>query len=377
MAPDTNVLQNLLRSEELDAVLACRPWETTFQPNVHYLLGHLLPPWNYSGLFVLLRGDGPPVAVTNAWCPPDPTGQVEVRTYPGYHMRFALPVLAATLQDLGLARARLGIESTTLPIALFDQLRASNPGVTFVAGDRVFARLRLRKSPAEVTAIRRAIRAAEDAITAAVAALKTSRRLVDVEAAARAVSSPDSGQSLKAHGTIYRPDGSEIVDPPPLLAAGTVLTLDVVSVHDFYRADMARQIVSGDPPQEILSRMDAVVALQDAMIGAMRPGLSLHDAYNAAIRAASPWASADPSFTFQFHSIGLETHEPPRFCSPNAPYFPLPDAEAPDPDNVPLDQPMVASLELGVGGAWTEDVFLLTAGGAERLTTLPRRILAP
>jgi Xaa-Pro aminopeptidase len=121
--------------------------------------------------------------------------------------------------------------------------------------------------------------------------------------------------------------------------------------------------------------MDAVAAMQDAMIGAVRPGLSLRDAYAAAMRAAAPWSGDDPTFIFQLHGIGLETHEPPRFCSPNEPYFPLPDAGAPD--DVPIDPQAVVCLELGIGGIWTEDLFRLTTDGAERLTTLPRAILAP
>ncbi|MGH2345575.1 MAG: M24 family metallopeptidase, partial [Chloroflexota bacterium] len=173
-----------------------------------------------------------------------------------------------------------------------DALRTTGPGATFVPGDRIFARLRMRKSAAEIAAIRTAISAAE-------------------------------------------------CEPPS---------------------------------NEIRSRTDAVAAMQDAMIGAVRPGLSLRDAYAAATHAASPWSGNDPTFIFQLHGIGLETHEPPRFCSPNEPYFPLPDEGAPD--DVPIDSGAVVCLELGMGGLWTEDLFLPTADGAERLTTLPRAILS-
>src|SRR5690242_16976094 len=107
MELDRALLMELLVAEGLDAVLVGRPWDTTVQPTVSYLVGHLLPVWDYSGLFVLLRRTEPPIVIANAWCSPDPTGQLEVRTYPGHHMRFALPVLSATLQEVGLDHARI------------------------------------------------------------------------------------------------------------------------------------------------------------------------------------------------------------------------------------------------------------------------------
>jgi hypothetical protein len=36
----------------------------------------------------------------------------------------------------------------------------------------------------------------------------------------------------------------------------------------------------------------------------------------------------------------------------------------------------VVCLELGVGGAWIEDMFLLGAGEPERLSTLPQMVLS-
>jgi Xaa-Pro dipeptidase len=312
--------------------------------------------------------------VANRWCPSDPSGAIEVRTYPGYHLSFALPVLAATLRDLGLAQARIGIESMSLPVAILDALRIANPGVTFVPGDRTFARMRMRKSAAEIAAIRTAVSAAEAAIMAAVVAMKPGRRLAEIQDAAMAASLPQGGRLEGVHLSIFNPDGTEMLDLPPTVTPGTVLTIDLCGIHDLYRADMARQITCEPPSDEIRSRTDAVAAMQDAMIGAVRPGLSLRDAYAAATRAAAPWSGNDPTFIFQLHGIGLETHEPPRFCSPNEPYFPLPDDGAPD--DVPIDSGAVVCLELGMGGLWTEDLFLLTAEGAERLTTLPRAILS-
>jgi len=153
------------------------------------------------------------------------------------------------------------------------------------------------------------------------------------------------------------------------------LVLDVNDVYAGYRADMARQMVYGAAPPELPARLADVVAMQQAMIEAIHPPMSVAAAYTATTAAAAPWTTGDPSFVFQLHGIGLETHEPPRFCSPNKPFFPLP--EQGDPDDVLVSTGTVACLELGVGGAWIEDIFALTDAGGERLTTLPQTILMP
>ncbi len=372
---DLSRVGDLLREEGLDAVLVCRPWDVAIQPNVTYLVGHLTPTWDYSGLFILLRRAGPPIVIANEWLQPDPTGAIEAHAYPGHHMRFALPVLTSTIGELNLMTARIGIESARLPVGLFDAVRAANPHVTFVAGDRVLTRLRMRKTAAEVAMIRAAIGVAEEALLAATAALAPGRPLGEIEAAIKDIAYPDGRHISSAHFTSYRADGSESLDLPPHVIAGQVLVLDVNGVYAGYRADMARQMVYGAAPPELPARLADVVAMQQAMIEAIHPPMSVAAAYTATTAAAAPWTTGDPSFVFQLHGIGLETHEPPRFCSPNKPFFPLP--EQGDPDDVLVSTGTVACLELGVGGAWIEDIFALTDTGGERLTTLPQTILTP
>lgn len=96
------------------------------------------------------------------------------------------------------------------------------------------------------------------------------------------------------HLSILNRDGTETLDLPPMVSRDTTPTIDLFGTHGFYRSDMARQIACEPPPDKTRSRMDAVAAMQDAMIGAVRPGLSLHDAYTAATRAATPWSGMTP-----------------------------------------------------------------------------------
>jgi Xaa-Pro aminopeptidase len=372
---DRAFLAGLLDQEGLDALLVCRPWDLSTQPNVSYLVGHLTPPWDYSGLFVLLPREGALAVVANEWCRDDPSGTFALHRYPGHHMRFALPVLAALLGERGLATARLGIEGTRLPVGLFDDLRAALPGATLAAGDRVLARLRMRKSTAEVALIRRAIAAAEEGVRVALTALAPGRPLAAIEAAVGAVVHPEGGRVISAHFTSYRADGSEALALPSALEQEAVVVLDVIAECGGYRADLARPLACGPVAPEAEERLARVVALQAAMVGAVQAGQAVEAAYAAVTRAAAPWVGDNPSFVFQVHGIGRETHEPVRFCSTNKPFFPLP--RAGEADDVPVEAGLVACVELGVGGAWIEDMFRLDDGGPERLTTLPQCSLTP
>src|SRR5581483_9198708 len=76
------------------------------------------------------------------------------------------------------------------------------PGAAFAAGDRVLARLRMRKS------------AAEEGVRVAQAALAPGRPLAVIAAAVGAVVHPDGGRVISAHVTSYRPDGSEALALP-------------------------------------------------------------------------------------------------------------------------------------------------------------------
>jgi Xaa-Pro aminopeptidase len=282
------VLADLLRAEGLFAVLVGRPWDAPVQPTVAYLVGHLTPSWDYSGLFILLPQEGPLAVVANEWCPPDPSGTFAVHTYPGHHMRFALPALAALLQERGLATARLGIERTRLPVGLYDEVRSVLPNATFAAGDRVLARLRMRKSSGELACIRGAIAAAEEAVRVAGTALVPGRSLAAIEGTLAAVTHAGGGRVVSAHFTSYRPDGSEDLAVPPLAEPERVLVLDVIAECAGYRADLARPLSCGPVAPAAQERLARVVALQGAMIVALRPGQSVQAAYAAVTEAAHP-----------------------------------------------------------------------------------------
>jgi Xaa-Pro aminopeptidase len=106
----------------------------------------------------------------------------------------------------------------------------------------------------------------------------------------------------------------------------------------------------------------AVLAAQERAIAAIRPGVPAKDV-DAAARAALADAGLADAFTHGLgHGIGLEVHEAPDLRASS--------------EEV-LRAGMVVTVEPGVyfpgwGGVRLEDDVLVTPGGAERLSALPR-----
>ena len=94
----------------------------------------------------------------------------------------AMMVLADQLQGLGLATARIGIEMDYLPAADYARLRDALPGANFVPDEALLARLRQIKTRDEIDLLRRLSRIADQAVTDALAAVKTGDSEMDIAA---------------------------------------------------------------------------------------------------------------------------------------------------------------------------------------------------
>ena len=247
------------------------------------------------------------------------------------------------------------------------RLREALPGVPQVLASRVLSGLRIRKSPAEVAALRAAgaaIDRVHQQVPGWLAPGRTEQEVAaDVIAAILAehaqadfaivASGPNAASPHhEPSGRVLRPGDAVVVDIGGTMPSG-------------YCSDCTRTYAIGTPPAEFTRYYRVLKDAQDAACAAVRPGASA-EAVDAAARTPIAAAGYGEYFIHRTgHGIGLESHEDPYIVSGN---------------ELPLAPGMAFSVEPGIypgpHGARIEDIVVCTQDGAERLNNVTRELVA-
>jgi Xaa-Pro aminopeptidase len=149
------------------------------------------------------------------------------------------------------------------------------------------------------------------------------------------------------------------------IARNELVVLDHGAILRGYCSDMTRTVFVGKAPRRVRSLYQAVLDALEAGKAAAKPGVKAQDV-DAAARNVLRRAGLGRYFTHSTgHGIGLEIHEAPRIGKG---------------DDTILAEGMVVTVEPGVyieglGGIRIEDDIVITARGAEELTTAPRNLI--
>ena len=251
-------------------------------------------------------------------------------------------VMVLAFRD-ALPRARLGLASTAL------------------------GPLRVRKSAAEVAALRQAGAAIDRVHTRVPGWLRVGRTerevAADIAAAiteeghARADfvivgSGPNAAQPHhSASGRVLAPGDAVVVDIGGTMPSG-------------YCSDCTRTYALAPPPSGLLGYYEVLKGAQESAFARVRPGASA-ESVDAAARDPIAAAGFGGYFVHRTgHGIGLETHEPPYIVAGNA---------------QALEPGMAFSVEPGIypgpDGARIEDIVVCTQAGGERLNNVTRELV--
>ncbi|WP_089100200.1 M24 family metallopeptidase [Streptomyces hyaluromycini] len=246
--------------------------------------------------------------------------------------------------------------------------RAALPGARQELAGEVLHELRMRKTPQEVAALRRA-GAAIDRVHARMGEwLRAGRTEREV--------GRDIADAIIAEGHV-RADfvivgsGPHSASPHHELSDRTIRSGDPVVVdiggttQDGYCSDSTRVYAVGEPPAAFRRLHDVLSSAQRAQTDAVRPGLTAGQ-----LDAVGRDIITDAGYGTYFihrtgHGIGLESHEDPYIVTGNP---------------LPLAPGMAFSVEPGIYlpdryGARIEDIVICTEQGGERLNRTPRDLV--
>ena len=270
-------------------------------------------------------------------------------------------LVAQRLGDVGSGRLAAGDRLWSMFLmALQERL----PGASWVPASTVTRLLRMRKSPAEIDALRRAGQAIDRVHQAVPGLLRVGRTESDV---GRDIADLIVSEGHDAVSFVIVASGPNGASPHHETAArrledGDTVVVDIGGTLEAYCSDCTRNYVLGSPPDGYTEAHAALEAAQKAACDAVRPGVTA-ESVDAAARDVLAAAGYGEHFVHRTgHGIGLEEHEDPYIVAGN---------------DIVLEPGMTFSIEPGIYlqgrfGMRIEDIVVVTDDGCERLNTIDR-----
>ena len=277
-------------------------------------------------------------------------------------------VFRRAAQALHLDGKRIGVEPRQLRLLEFRYVKGGAPEADYPDASEVLSSLRLRKDKAEVEAMRRAVKIAQDALEATIP-------LIRIGMTEKELSSELVVQLLRQGSEPEMPfapivsGGPNSANPHASpterrLQAGDLLVVDWGATYDGYISDLTRTFAVGKVDAEYQKIHEIVQAANAAGRGAAQPGVPCANVDKAA-RDVIEKSGYGVYFTHRTgHGIGMEGHEEPYMRG----------------DNMQLLEPgMAFTVEPGIylpdrNGVRIEDNVVITETGADVLSDIPREI---
>jgi len=292
-----------------------------------------------------------------------PAGGLELEIIPWDETDDPYALVAGRLGDMA---GPMGLSDRMWALMVL-RFRDALPGVRQDLASAALRALRIRKTPAEVAALRAAGEAI-DRVHARVPGWLRAGRTERQVAADIADAILEEGHArvdftIVGSGPNAASPHHEVSDR--VLQPGDAVVVDIGgTMPSGYCSDCTRTYVIGMPPPEFAAYYRVLRDAQQAACDAIKPGVAA-EAVDAAAREPITAAGYGEYFVHRTgHGIGLECHEDPYIVSGNA---------------EPLQPGMAFSIEPGIypgrSGARIEDIVVCTEQGHERLNHATRELV--
>ncbi|MEX2355726.1 MAG: Xaa-Pro peptidase family protein, partial [Thermaerobacterales bacterium] len=300
-----------MAAHDLDALIVVSPENVFYLTRIRLLVQRLVPDRRS---FVILTADGGSTLITVASDVDHARRDASVDQVVGYgHVDSPAAVLAQTLSNNGLAKARIGIESDFIPAADLWVLADQLPGVHIVGGDTVMRLARMSKTASEIDILRRAEYSTELAVMAAFAMSFEGQREVDL---ARQIHKNLLDHGAEAVDFVLLSAGlnSTVYHLPPTdypVARGDVIHLDCGGSFDNYRSDLSRNVGVGHLTEKQYDIYARLWDVQRGLVAFMAPGLTVRQLVEKYVDLMGN-ARLEPPSPYLGHGVGLSSHEFPE-----------------------------------------------------------------
>jgi Xaa-Pro dipeptidase len=262
----------------------------------------------------------------------------------------------------------LGVEALHMRVLEMELLNRYAPGLTTAHAEPIMGALRLAKDQDEIAAMRQAVGIAELGMEKLIPRIKIGQTEKQI-AAMLSQELTEAGSQGNAFGPIVQagPNAAmpHAVPSDRPIQAGDLMVIDWGAIFDDYPSDITRTFAVGMVTPELKRVHEVVRQANEAGRSALRPGATGRDIDRAARGVIDKAGYGDYFIHRTGHGLGLEVHEPPYIMEGN---------------REPLAPGAVFTVEPGIylpgrAGVRIEDDVVITADGAQILTSLTRKMI--
>lgn len=273
----------------------------------------------------------------------------------------AMQKAADYMRKAGIKPKRIATEFGFLPYDSSKVLRAAFPDADWIDALFVMERQRLKKSPAELTLLKRASEAVIESMQATIARHgpgATKAEVVETLRQEETLRGLTFEYCLITAGASFNRAPSD-----QRWEKGEIMSIDSGGNYHGYIGDLCRMAIQGEPDAELEDLLAEIEAIQRAGFKAVRAGALGREIYAAAEPLVMK-SKFHNQMEFLAHGMGMVSHEGPRLTDTGPVPYPADDAP------LPLEAGEVVSVETTLkhpvrGFIKLEDTLIVTDTGHE------------
>jgi Xaa-Pro aminopeptidase len=225
----------------------------------------------------------------------------------------AIPVFVGMMKSIGLASARVAIETDVLQWKYADAIRKELPNVTWTEAQGHFDKLRFIKSPREVELIRKLAKLTDKSLREALAAVDTGNTEMDLAGALGGAIYRNGAENFPI---MVNASGKRTTIPnagptQKVIERGDIIRLEAFGVINGYHAGVARTAYAETISKDALQAYGVLMRAREYLFGAVKPGASTNAIFQHFSKILADGGLK--VINFLGHGIGLYLHEKPYF----------------------------------------------------------------